>query len=193
MTKSVPFVLCDVFTDNQFEGNQLAVFPDARSLTCSEMQKIAAEFNFSECTFVFKGDGIASHHVRIFTPTHEVPFAGHPNVGTAHVLATYPQLSELPLSFKFGETAGLVNVDVSSSGRGIFCEIKAPELLSTYEVLEPSKVSSALGLTVDEIDTDHHVPIIASVGLPFILGPCIKPSRFVESGYRYGWVSTYFR
>ena len=169
MTKNVPFILCDVFTNIQFEGNQLAVFPDAGSLTCSEMQKIAAEFNFSECTFVFEGDGVASHHVRIFTPTHEVPFAGHPNVGTAYVLATYPQLSKLPLRFKFREAAGLVDVNVSSSDRGIFCEIQAPEPLSIGEALQPSDVSAALGLKNDEIDTDCHPPVIASVGLPFIV------------------------
>ena len=167
--KNVSFVLCDVFTENQFEGNQLAVFPNANTLTSSEMQQIATEFNFSECTFVSEGDGDSTHHVRIYTPTHEVPFAGHPNVGTAYVLATYPQVSELPLTYIFKEAAGLVDVDVSDTDRGVFCEIKAPEYLSTSATVEPSEIASALGLQLGEIDISVHAPVIASVGLPFIL------------------------
>ncbi len=167
--KTVPFVLCDVFAESQFEGNQLAVITDASSLTSEEMQKIAREFNFSECSFVFKGECTASHRIRIFTPTHEIPFAGHPNVGTAHVLATALPASELPLAFKFQEDAGLVDVTVSQSEFGIFCEIKAPESLSIGATVQPYEIAAALGLASEDIDVSVHTPLIASVGLPFIL------------------------
>jgi trans-2,3-dihydro-3-hydroxyanthranilate isomerase len=82
------FVTVDVFTDRRFGGNPLAVLPDGRGLTSAQMQSIAAEFNLSETTFVLPAKA-ASHtaEVRIFTPKSELPFAGHPNVGTAFVLA----------------------------------------------------------------------------------------------------------
>lgn len=167
--KTIPFVLCDVFTDRQFEGNQLAVITDASALTTQEMQHIATEFNFSESTFVLEGDNTASHHIRIFTPTHEVPFAGHPNVGTAHVLAAALPVSKLPLVFTFKEDAGLVAVTVSQTDRGIFCEIKAPESLSIGATVEPGEIAAALSMTAANIDVGVHTPLIASVGLPFIL------------------------
>ena len=82
------FVTVDVFTDRQFGGNPLAVVPDARGLTSEQMQAIATEFNLSETTFVLPPKDIANTaQVRIFTPRAELPFAGHPNVGTAFVLA----------------------------------------------------------------------------------------------------------
>src|SRR5262249_53890184 len=83
------FVTVDVFTDRRFGGNPLAVVPDARGLTPAQMQAIATEFNLSETTFVLPPmDAGNTAHVRIFTPRAELLFAGHPNVGTAFVLAT---------------------------------------------------------------------------------------------------------
>src|SRR5436190_3252055 len=89
MTTALRYLTCDVFTDRRFGGNQLAVFPDARTVPEELMQPIAREFNYSETTFVFPPDD-PSHtaKVRIFTPGGELRFAGHPTVGTAHVLAT---------------------------------------------------------------------------------------------------------
>src|SRR6185295_5148807 len=82
------FVTVDVFTDRRFGGNPLAVFPDARGLSDSDMQSLAAEFNLSETTFVLPPDDPAhTARVRIFNRTAEMPFAGHPNVGTGYVLA----------------------------------------------------------------------------------------------------------
>ena len=76
------FYTCDVFTDTRFGGNPLAVLPDAEGLSSRQMQQIAREFNYSESTFVLPSDG-CTRNVRIFTPTQEFPFAGHPNIGTA--------------------------------------------------------------------------------------------------------------
>src|SRR5919202_6541709 len=93
----------DVFTDRPFGGNQLAVFPDGRGISAEQMLAIAREFNFAETTFVLPP--VAAQHarcVRIFTPGGEVPFAGHPTVGTAHVLAA---IGDIPLD---GETTQIV-------------------------------------------------------------------------------------
>ena len=85
MSARYPFYLCDVFTDVRFAGNPLAVLPDAQGLTDLQMQQIAREFNFSETTFVLPAEAGHTRRVRIFTPTIELPFAGHPNIGTAYV------------------------------------------------------------------------------------------------------------
>src|SRR6185295_4292 len=83
------YLTADVFTDRRFGGNQLAVFPDARDIATDLMQHIAREFNYSETTFVLPpSDPKHTAKVRIFTPGGELQFAGHPTVGTAHVLAT---------------------------------------------------------------------------------------------------------
>src|SRR5689334_22697754 len=87
MTK-IPFRIVDVFTDHPFGGNQLAVVTNGRGLSTQVMQALAREFNFSETTFVLPPEDPANtYKVRIFTPTHELPMAGHPTVGTAFVLA----------------------------------------------------------------------------------------------------------
>src|SRR5436190_2343483 len=84
----IQFQTVDVFTREQFGGNPLAVVPDARGLSSGQMQQIAAEFNLSETTFVLPATSSGNTaEVRIFTPKAEMPFAGHPNVGTAFVLA----------------------------------------------------------------------------------------------------------
>src|SRR6187200_350451 len=82
------FVTADVFTSKRFGGNQLAVLPDARGLTDEQMLAITREFNYSETTFVFPPENAAhTRRVRIFTPGGEIPFAGHPTIGTAAALA----------------------------------------------------------------------------------------------------------
>src|SRR5215467_13272817 len=88
------YFTADVFTDRRFGGNQLAVFPDAREIPADLMQPIAREFNYSETTFVLPPDN-PNHtaKVRIFTPGGELQFAGHPTVGTAHVLASIGMVS----------------------------------------------------------------------------------------------------
>ena len=105
------YITVDVFTDRAFGGNQLAVVLDAGGLSTRQMQAIATEFNYSETTFVLpprdKGN---DSEVRIFTPVRELPFAGHPNVGTAFVLASLASESKPRLLFE--EKAGLVPVEV---------------------------------------------------------------------------------
>ena len=88
MTVQYKYYICDVFTKKRFGGNPLAVILEAEGLTDKQMQQIAREFNFSESAFVFPPENGNTRKVRIFTPAVEVPFAGHPNIGTAFVLAS---------------------------------------------------------------------------------------------------------
>jgi trans-2,3-dihydro-3-hydroxyanthranilate isomerase len=91
------YVVADVFTDTPLEGNQLAVFTDARDLDDSLMQRLALELKFSETVFVLPAEGEGHARIRIFTPTIEVPFAGHPTLGSAFVLGAPLQLDEIRL------------------------------------------------------------------------------------------------
>ena len=114
------YFICDVFTDTRFGGNQLAVLPEATGLTDGQMQQVAREFNFAETTFVLPAERGHTRRVRIFTPAREVPFAGHPNVGTAFALATAGLLGPIDgtVTVTFEELAGLVPVVIDrSAGR----------------------------------------------------------------------------
>jgi trans-2,3-dihydro-3-hydroxyanthranilate isomerase len=126
------FLTCDVFTQTRFGGNQLAVLPEASGLSERQMQRIAREFNFAETTFVLPPEQGHTRRVRIFTPMAEVPFAGHPNVGSAFVLATLGELGPLdrPLTITFEEKAGPVPIAVERRDGLIRCELTAPERVS---------------------------------------------------------------
>ncbi len=174
------FFTCDVFTDTRFGGNQLAVLPEAEGLSASQMQQIAREFNFSESTFVLPPEQGHDRRVRIFTPTQEVPFAGHPNVGTAFVLAKTGALGAVdapgaapgaaPRTVTFKEDAGLVAVTVERrEGERIACELKAPQRLSLGATVAPEAVAAAVNLAADDVVTTAHEPMVASVGLPFVM------------------------
>lgn len=166
------YYTCDVFTTTPFGGNPLAVLPDATGLTTEQMQLIAREFNYSESTFVLPAQNGNTRQVRIFTRQQELPFAGHPNVGTAFTLATIGELAEFDkeLDIVFEEKAGLVPISISKDASGaIFAELKAPEELSLGEPMETELIARALGLTPEDINTLVHPPQFASVGLPFII------------------------
>lgn len=166
------FITCDVFTDTRFGGNQLAVHPEAAGLTPEQMQQIAREFNFSETTFVLPPERGHDRRVRIFTPTQEVPFAGHPNIGTAFVLAVTGAFGppEVARTVTFEEDAGLVAVAIEPHGEGrITCELKAPQRLSLGGTVPAEAVAASVGLTADDIVATAHEPLVASVGLPFVI------------------------
>lgn len=165
------YYICDVFTDTRFGGNQLAVLPFAEGLTTEQMQRIAREFNFAESTFVLPPRSGHTRQVRIFTPAKEIPFAGHPNVGTAFTLAATGGFGEIgdSMTVTFEEKAGPVPVRIERRGKGFFCELTAPEPLSIGERVSPRAVAAAVSLTPDDFVTDTHPPRVASVGLPFIM------------------------
>jgi trans-2,3-dihydro-3-hydroxyanthranilate isomerase len=165
------YFICDVFTDKRFGGNQLAVLPEAEGLSDREMQQIAREFNFSESTFVLPAEAGHTRRVRIFTPTIELPFAGHPNVGTAFVLASAGAFGEIgaPTTVTFEEKAGVVSVTIRKDhGKPIWCELAAPQSLSLGRTVSAESLASAVSLAADDIVTSTHPPQVASVGLPFL-------------------------
>ena len=131
------FYTCDVFTDTRFGGNPLAVLPNAAGLSSHEMQQIAREFNYSESTFVLPGKSGHTRQVRIFTPTQEIPFAGHPNIGTAFILASIGELGSIDdeTNIVFEEKAGLVPIKIRKIDGNIWCELKAPEALSIGQTI----------------------------------------------------------
>jgi trans-2,3-dihydro-3-hydroxyanthranilate isomerase len=170
MQQRYRFLICDVFTDRRFGGNQLAVLPHAEGLTDDEMQQIAREFNFSETSFVFPPVDGGTRRVRIFTPSTEVPFAGHPNVGTAFVLASIGELGEVssPMHVTFEEQAGPVAVRIEPDGGEVRCVVTAPRPLSIGASVDRTLAATALSLSPDDVVTTLHPPQVVSVGLPFV-------------------------
>lgn len=165
-----PFVTVDVFTDRRFGGNPLAVFTDARGLSDAAMQSLAAEMNLSETTFVLPPESPAhSARVRIFNRTAEMPFAGHPNVGTGCVLAEMGRDRDGVLLFE--EPAGLVEVRVEhdSTGRLTRATIAAPQPLACGAELPATLAAACAGLSPDDVVTDLHPPVEATVGVPFVI------------------------
>ena len=166
------YFICDVFTPRPFSGNQLAVLPEAKGLNAVQMQQIAREFNFSETAFVFPPEQGQTRKVRIFTPTSELPFAGHPNLGTAFSLYLNGFLGEKQDSIRivFEEKAGLVPVSIDLAKNGDwFLELESPEPLFLGEELSVESVCQALSLCAEEIEIQNHHPRVASVGLPFLM------------------------
>ena len=166
------YYTCDVFTETRFGGNQLAVLPQAVGLSTQQMQEIAREFNFSETTFVFPAKAGHTRHVQIFTPAREIPFAGHPNVGTAFVLASAGEFGEIKssLTVTFEEEGGLVSVTIHEAGGKVAsCELTAPQSLSFGKTLPVELVAAAISIDSKDIVTKTHGPQVASVGLPFIM------------------------
>ncbi len=159
----------DVFTDRRFGGNPLAVFPDASGLDTATMQALAAELNYSETTFVLPPrDAANTARVRIFNRTAEMPFAGHPNVGTAFVLARLGQASGDVMRFE--ELAGIVEVRlIRADGDPVGAEIDAPQPLSLHGSCDPADIAACLSLDPTGIVIARHPPVRASVGIDFIL------------------------
>lgn len=170
---TVEFVTVDVFTAERFTGNPLAVITDARGLTSQQMQKIATEFGYSESTFVLPPEDASNDaRVRIFTPTLEVPFAGHPNVGTAYVLGQQPNLFGKPVgdSLRFEEKAGIVEVELKrEAGIVAAASIRAPKPLEIGETVSAELVARCVAIDTANVRTDRHEPVFASVGLGFVL------------------------
>jgi trans-2,3-dihydro-3-hydroxyanthranilate isomerase len=165
----VPFVTVDVFTDQPFGGNPLAVIPDARGLTDAQMQAIAREFNYSEHTFVLPpADPANTARVRIFNPAEEMPFAGHPNVGTAYALARAGTVLGRPLgdAMVFEEGAGPVRAEVVRDGGTVTgARIAAPQPLELGPELPAAPLAACVGLPPQAFAGAAHPPRVASIGL----------------------------
>ena len=176
------FVTLDVFTDRRFGGNPLAVFTDARGMSDAEMQALAAEFNLSETTFVLPPqDPANTARVRIFNRTAEMPFAGHPNVGTGYVLAGMGRDTGGVLRFE--EIAGLVEVRTSRDAKGLLtgAVIDAPRPLVLGPKLTPVQVATCLGIEAAGVVTSAHPPVQASVGVDFFFAQ-VTPEALGRAG-----------
>ena len=162
------YITVDVFTDRAFGGNPLGVVLDAGGLSTEQMQAIASEFNYSETTFVLPpADPAHDAQVRIFTVNREIPFAGHPNVGTAFVLATLA--AKPPARLLFEEGAGLVPVEiVTEQGKVVSTEFTAPQPLKRMSHVSVEQAAACLSLSAGDVKTDRHPPQIISVGLAFL-------------------------
>lgn len=169
---TIPFTTLDVFTTEPFKGNPLAVILDGRALSSAQMQAIAAEFGYSETTFVLPPkDAANTAEVRIFTPVAEIPFAGHPNVGTAIALAQQGALFGQALGdeLHFEEKAGLVKVRLGrDNNQAWVATIRAPQALSVSDPISTAGIAKAMSLHADDIVVANHAPAFVSVGLKFI-------------------------
>jgi trans-2,3-dihydro-3-hydroxyanthranilate isomerase len=162
------FYIVDVFAIDKYSGNQLAVFPEAGELAPAEMQQIAKEINFSESTFITGPPSAGAYPVKIFTPAVELPFAGHPTLGTAWVIQK--QLSKAVPMVELEYTAGRIPVRFNYD-RGqpevLWMEQRSPEFLGDLSAAQLAPV-----LQIDPADIDARYPISqVSTGLPFIIVP----------------------
>ncbi|HEV8202326.1 MAG TPA: PhzF family phenazine biosynthesis protein [Candidatus Polarisedimenticolia bacterium] len=175
--KRLRFVTCDVFTDRPFGGNPLAVFPGVSGLDTATMQAIAREFNFSETTFVEAATTSGcTCKVRIFTPRNELKFAGHPTLGTAHVLAHSVPPTASPgghLDLVFEEGVGPVPVRVTlDAGRPVFAELTAAKLPEAGPTPpDAATLARVLSLEPSDLLGGAFTPQSFSAGIPFLYVP----------------------
>lgn len=159
------FYITDVFHSGGYSGNQLATVADTAGLTSTDMQDIAREFNYSETTFLMGGDLESGYDVRIFTPSEELPFAGHPTLGSAYLIRDHvAKVTSDTLVLNLA--AGKITVTFADDGV-IWMRQKQPEF---GEIFDKQKAADALGLALDDIDEDFPVQSV-STGLGFTLVP----------------------
>jgi trans-2,3-dihydro-3-hydroxyanthranilate isomerase len=166
--RKLPMVQVDVFTDRALTGNALAVFPDGRGLSTDQMQAIARETNLSETTFILPGDAAAEKEnavrVRIFTVQEELPFAGHPTLGTAFVLRGHSGAPEVRLALNVGTVPVRFEDRPGQAAFGEMTQVN-PEFGSNHD---PQAVAEVTGLNL--ADFDPSVPIqTVSTGVPFTI------------------------
>ncbi len=165
------YVTLDVFTDKPFGGNQLAVFPDARAIPERALIEITREFNYSETTFCYPAANAAhAARVRIFTPGAEVPFAGHPTVGTAIALHAMGPEAGREARLVLEEGVGPVPVTVRPDAHAPFAQFsvaKLPEI--GPPVPTRTTLAEILSLTPDDIVSGSSAPQAVSCGLPFLI------------------------
>ncbi len=166
MSRKLVFYILDVFAEEKYAGNQLAVFRRASSISSREMQQIAREINFSETTFILSDEpnGVC-FDVRIFTPNEEVPFAGHPTLGTAHVIRN-EILGGAPDQVVLNVKAGQIPVTFSPDGYSWMKQIQ-PQFIRQHNHAE---IASMLNLPLAELDERFPVEEV-STGLPFFIVP----------------------
>lgn len=173
---ALTYRIYDVFTDASLAGNPLAVVEGGEGLDTEAMQRVAREFNLSETVFVAPPS--KPHHsaaVRIFTPGHELPFAGHPTVGTAIALAEarFDRVeAETDVLIVLEEAIGAVRCGVRLRPDGGFAEFDLPRLPEEqHTALDREALAAALGIAATEIGFENHVPTVWSAGVPYVFVP----------------------
>jgi len=165
--KTLEFVQVDVFTTRALEGNPLTVFPKAEGLSDETMLAIARELNHSETTFIQPSRGNGDAVVRIFSTSAEMPFAGHPTLGTAFVLAqSHPGKTPLQLE----EKIGVIPVKVDKNDRGTYLEMRQHDPTFGVKYSDKDALAKSLMLPVEEIDS-RYTPQVVSTGTPFLIVP----------------------
>ena len=175
------FYTLDVFTEEVFTGNPLAVVMDAADLDGAAMQKIAREFNLSESVFVLPPDDVANTaKLRIFTPDRELAFAGHPTVGTAILLA---ELFGITDEVRLEEGVGLVHVALEQRDAGLFAQLSAAVMPEPWtNVPSDKKIAEALGLKVTQVGYGSHRPTVFNPGNhPMLYIPLKDRSALAEA------------
>ena len=197
MARVYRYLLADVFTETPLAGNQLAVFPEANGLSAGEMQALARETNLSETTFCFP-DGSGSIPVRIFTVDEELPFAGHPTLGTAAVLRWLQPALRKTGTVRLALGAGVVPVRFAEPlppgepfGQPTYGEMDQP-LPVFGQVHEPAAVAAALGLPLAALDAGKPVQTV-STGLPFIVVPLASSAALEELAVPQAQARAYLR
>ena len=167
MNNSLPFDIVDVFAECRYQGNPLAVFHNAAGLSTDEMQSIALETNFSETTFICGGDLESGFDVRIFTPSYEMPFAGHPTLGTAAVLRRQISLDNKPRPNRvtLNLTVGAVPVDFADE----LAWLTSPKITIRQQI-DRASIAHALSLNESDLDPAHPVELVSS-GPDYVMIP----------------------
>ncbi|WP_269929785.1 PhzF family phenazine biosynthesis protein [Aminobacter sp. HY435] len=166
------YFIYDVFTEDRLAGNPLAVVTDSKGLNTAAMQAIAREFNLSETAFVMApANPTHRARVRIFTPDYEMPFAGHPTVGTAIALVEAAG-DGLAGIFVLEENIGLVRCAVTRLGKSLFAEFDLPKLPEQLPLsADVDAVAAALGLMPHEVGFENHKVSVWSAGVPYVAVP----------------------
>jgi trans-2,3-dihydro-3-hydroxyanthranilate isomerase len=157
------FYIVDVFAENKYEGNQLAVFIPEGKMELTEMQKIAREMNFSETTFIISGlQDNGGYDVKIFSPDSELPFAGHPTLGTAYVIKNLldrSESSEIKLNLPVGQ------IPVVFENQIAWMSQNQPEFCANVEI---DRIAAALQINREDIKTEFPIQVV-STGLPSVI------------------------
>jgi trans-2,3-dihydro-3-hydroxyanthranilate isomerase len=166
----VKYYIVDVFAQEKYNGNQLAVFVDAGTLTSHQMQRIAKEINYSETTFITNNHSReGGYDVRIFTPAQEIPFAGHPTLGTAYIIqqeVIKQPVEKVTLNLKVGQIPVTLHY-ADNSVDLLWMQQKPPTFGQTFAI---DAIAQVLNLPTDDIDTSFPIQEV-STGLPFIIVP----------------------
>ncbi|MCP6762576.1 MAG: PhzF family phenazine biosynthesis protein [Fischerella sp. CENA71] len=167
---SLFFYIVDVFAEAKYTGNQLAVFTNAANLSSEQMQEIAKEMNYSETTFVTSTETVSEvYNVRIFTPNQELPFAGHPTLGTAYILQKeiiQNPVKKILLNLEVGQIQVKID-DVNAAGEYLWMQQKAPTF---HDILDSQTIADVLRIQSQEIDFRFPIQAV-STGVPFIIVP----------------------